>query len=83
MGTVFGRISVERAAHDVVRQVSSNTQIRSYHPCVVAETQTGNGSISSTESSAAFRRLGKYIGVFGTPANEGAMPIAPAHSWPR
>lgn len=76
MGIVFGRIGVERAAHDVVRQVSPNTQVRRYHPCVLVETPAGNGGMSSKESSAAFRRLAQYIGVFGTPANEGAMPIA-------
>ena len=76
MGTVFGRITVERAAYDVVRQVSSNTQIRRYHTCVIVETPVGNGGMNSDESSAAFNRLAKYIGVFGTPANEGTVSIA-------
>jgi hypothetical protein len=76
MGTVFGQITVERAAYDVVRQVSSNMQLRHYRPCVYAETPAGNGGLSSSESSAAFQRLAKYIGVFGTPANEDALAIA-------
>ena len=76
MSIVFGRISVERAAYDVVQQLSSNTQIRRYHTCVMAETPAGTGGMSSTDSSAAFRRLGQYIGVFGTPANEGAISMA-------
>lgn len=76
MGNVFGQISVERAAYDVVRQVTPKTQIRKYHKCVLVETPAGNGGIGSKESSAAFQRLAKYIGVFGTPANEGTVPIA-------
>ena len=74
--TVFGLIIVERAAYDVVRYVSPNIQLRRYRPCVYVETPAGNGGLSSSESSAAFQRLAKYIGVFGAPANEGAMPIA-------
>lgn len=75
-GSIFGSIGVERAAYDVVQQVSPNTQIRRYHPCVLAETPAGNSGTSSGESSAAFRRLGQYIGVVGTPSNEDATPIA-------
>lgn len=75
MGTIFGLISVERAMYDVVRQVSSNTQLRRYHQCVYVETPTGNDGTSSSEESAAFQRLAQYIGAFGMPANESAMAI--------
>lgn len=66
---VFGVISVESAAFSVV-SAHQNYDVRRYQQVVVAETDyEQHGSDDRKGQSAAFRRLAKYIGVFGTPEN--------------
>mmetsp|Transcript_25374 Transcript_25374/g.55463 ORF Transcript_25374/g.55463 Transcript_25374/m.55463 type:complete len:229 (+) Transcript_25374:88-774(+) len=74
MGTVFGVISVEMQAYDALQQLSSQAQLRRYKPCVAVETVCEQ--MHGDSSSEAFRRLAKYIGVFGTPENGGSSAIA-------
>ena len=45
--------------------------MRRYHSHIVAETDYEQGQDGDrAQQSAAFRRLARYIGVFGTPENE-------------
>ena len=63
MGTVFGKVEVECAKFDLIAE-SVRYQIRRYHPAMAAQVQC-------TEDSEGFRKLARYIGIFGTPANVG------------
>ena len=78
MGMVFGRIDVENAGFDVVSLSSRAAptcpyEIRSYHQCVLAEAAMAGGE---DLDRIGFRKLARYIGVFGEPQNEAAQPIA-------
>ena len=82
MGMVFGRIDVESAGFDVVSLASGRAptsaatspyEIRSYHQCVLAEAAMTEGE---DLDRLGFRKLARYIGVFGEPQNEAARPIA-------
>lgn len=66
---------MECAAHDVLRQLAPNAQLRRYHQSVVVETPC-TGAVNSKANSDAFGRLAKYIGVFGKANNEGKSSIA-------
>lgn len=70
MGMVFGRISEETPAFELLKEHDSY-QIRQYVPSVSAETTyVADGLDENT--SQAFRRLAQYIGVFSTPQNKNA-----------
>ena len=73
MGMVFGKIDVECARYTVQRQLAKGMEIRRYAPCVAVETPC---TALSKDNDGAFRRLAKYIGVFGTPQNSAAQAVA-------
>lgn len=75
MGSVFGKIDVECARFTVNRRLPDGIEIRHYAPCVAVETAC-QSLVSSDGNNNAFRRLAKYIGVFGTPENEAAQTVA-------
>lgn len=73
MGIVFGMTGTQEPAFKLLQLRAghpSNYEIRQYQPFLVAEVNSKKGDDSS------FRILAKYIGVFGTPANEGKLPMA-------
>ena len=72
MGIVFGKIDVECAAHDVLQVSGAGFAVRRYHPHVIARVRRGDG----VKDNAAFNLLATYIGVYGTPKNQGRRPIA-------
>merc|ERR1712166_1493675 len=71
MGIVFGSIDVEQASYTVeatMHQPPLGTiEVRKYHSALAAQVD----SRSSSEDQA-FKNLARYIGVFGTPENQGA-----------
>ena len=71
MGMVVGKIDVEVAKFDVLHdeKEQGEYQIRRYHPAVAAQ-------VNCTNDSEGFKRLARYIGVFGTPENIGATATA-------
>ena len=75
MGMVFGKIDVECMPYTILRGLP-RYEIRSYPTVVVAETFAG----ASGAENNSFRKLAKYIGVFGVPENTrkdgGAQRIA-------
>lgn len=71
MGMMLGKIDVECAKFEVVKKIGS-MQIRRYAPCVAVETECD----MANSNDPAFRRLAKYIGVFGKPENNGGQAIA-------
>jgi len=78
MGMVFGKIGVDEPHFDVLlsRTHPSATvayEIRKYGERFAAEASYPPGS---TENGTPFTVLGKYIGVFGTPENEGSEKIS-------
>ena len=73
MGSAFGKIDVECAAYTVTRVLSKGMEVRLYAPCVAVETPC---TALSKDNDGAFRRLAKYIGVFGTPQNSAAQAVA-------
>ncbi|KAK4538495.1 hypothetical protein CDCA_CDCA18G4520 [Cyanidium caldarium] len=78
MGIVLGRVTVETAQYEVLRQ-TKDYEIRKYAPCVVAEVQAselyeaGERWSPSQFNTDAFRLLARYIGVFGKPSNVAAV----------
>lgn len=73
MGMVLGRIDVETAAYEVLSSPSAEYEIRRYAAGLVAET---SARPAAGGDSGAFRRLAKYIGVFGESENESKQPVA-------
>ena len=73
MGMVFGRIDVEIAPYEVLRSPSTDYEIRRYAATLVAET---DASEARGGDRAAFRRLAKYIGVFGESENASKEKIS-------
>ena len=71
MGMVVGKIDVEVAKFDVLHDEKDQGeyQVRRYHPAVAAQ-------VNCTNDSEGFKRLARYIGVFGTPENIGATATA-------
>ncbi|KAA8494611.1 Heme-binding-like protein [Porphyridium purpureum] len=67
MGIVFGRVSVEQPAHEVLQKFGG-FEIRKYPKQVAASTDMSWDR--SDDSGGAFQRLARYIGVFGTPENQ-------------
>ncbi|GKY97021.1 hypothetical protein MPSEU_000660900 [Mayamaea pseudoterrestris] len=78
MGSVIGKTGVAEPAYEVLfKQHASDTfpyEIRKYGQRFAAQaTFTSN---DGDDRSTPFRLLAKYIGVFGTPENEGSKAIA-------
>merc|ERR1719424_2615122 len=71
MGIVFGSIDVEQASYTVeatIHQPPLGTiEVRKYHSALAAQVDSGTSS-----EDQAFKNLARYIGVFGTPQNQGA-----------
>jgi len=67
MGSVLGRITEETPKHTVIADLYKTHQyiVRKYSAIVVAET-----SMSADGQDNGFRRLARYIGVFGNPENQ-------------
>ena len=77
MGSVFGKESVEEPPHDTLLKRTDATttyELRKYGERFAA-TVTYKKTDNKSENSP-FRALAKYIGVFGTPQNEGDTSIA-------
>ena len=68
---IFGKIDVECMPYTVLRSLP-RYEIRSYPTVVVAETVVGSNGVENN----SFRKLARYIGVFGKPENSGAQKIA-------
>ena len=66
MGMVLGKIGVETHAFEVIT-AGTDYQIRRYSGGIIAETSSAGSSKEA--DSVGFRRLAKYIGVFGVPEN--------------
>mmetsp|Transcript_15378 Transcript_15378/g.23389 ORF Transcript_15378/g.23389 Transcript_15378/m.23389 type:complete len:242 (-) Transcript_15378:223-948(-) len=74
MGSVFGRESVKEPPHDVVLQRGKDCQT-SYELRHYSKRYAASVEYSSSQNNA-FRDLARYIGVFGTPENQGTTSIA-------
>lgn len=77
MGVVFGKQTVAEPAYDVIlkRTVGVPYEIRRYGIRFAAETAfASNGN--EDDDSTPFRLLARYIGVFGSPENEGQEAIS-------
>jgi SOUL heme-binding protein len=78
MGMVFGKNNVAEPSYKVLRSSLNGPilpyEIRQYGERLAAETSYLYTDPSST--GAPFRALASYIGVFGTPQNEGTTAIA-------
>ena len=87
MGIIFGKITVECPDYQLVRSVDRDGykyEIRRYPGAVAAEVKSDDleeeNRTASRFTSAAFRILANYIGVFTTPQNikrEGVAMTAP------
>ena len=68
-GIVFGSIDVEQASYTVVATMHQpplgTIEVRKYHSALAAQVD------SRTNEDQAFKTLARYIGVFGTPENQG------------
>lgn len=77
MGGTFGRMTVEEPPFDVLLKRTDNVdtsyELRRYHERFAAQAEYPDGS---KDDGTPFRLLAKYIGVFGTPENEGSQAIA-------
>lgn len=75
MGSVFGKESVKEPPFEVLLErkegVATTYQLRRYHKRYAASV-----SYDARGDNGGFRTLARYIGVFGTPENEGATGIA-------
>mmetsp|Transcript_17685 Transcript_17685/g.38930 ORF Transcript_17685/g.38930 Transcript_17685/m.38930 type:complete len:209 (-) Transcript_17685:219-845(-) len=69
MGGCFGRITVETPTHTVVEDLTAEHgyEVRQYPAILVSETACDN---TEQGNRAAFMKLARYIGVFGTPENK-------------
>jgi len=77
MGSVFGKETVAEPAFDVLMErvdhnVKTAYELRQYGERFAAEVQYK----AEDEMGSPFRALARYIGVFGTPENEGKTPIS-------
>lgn len=80
---VFGRVSEETPAFELVKQATA-FQVRLFVPSIAAEVRwsdTKGEGLRGDGTSDAFRKLARYIGVFGKPENHkgggaAAEPIA-------
>lgn len=73
VGNIFGSISVEQPAFSTVpneKLKSLGWEIRKYPPAVAVQTIPSSTEASQKQQdNDMFRRLAKYIGVFGSPEN--------------
>lgn len=81
MGSIFGKQTVAEPAFQVVleragRQVQIPYEIRRYGQRFAAEVRYNATSDSGNDTGEPFRALARYIGVFGTPENEGKEAIS-------
>ena len=83
MGMVFGKQTVAEPAFTILLDRTNNAavnctyELRSYGRRFAAQTKySGNPSDDSNETNEPFRALARYIGVFGTPENDGTRPIS-------
>eukprot|EP01083_Nonionella_stella_P018304 51028_1 len=77
MGTVFGKESVKEPHFDVVLQRSNVNVKTSYELRKYGERYTASVEYNKADDTGSpFRILARYIGVFGTPENEGSTSIA-------
>lgn len=77
MGSVFGKETVAEPAFEVLleragRHVKTSYELRKYGERFAAEVHYG----TDEDTGTPFRALARYIGVFGTPENEGQQPIS-------
>ena len=76
MGSVFGKETVKEPAFEILLNRTANIvtsyQIRKYGQRFAAECFYS----TSEDTGTPFMALAKYIGVFGTPENEGAESIS-------
>ena len=80
MGSIFGKESVAEPPFQVVLErtgthVQTPYEIRRYGPRFAAEVHF-NATGDTREMGEPFRALARYIGVFGTPENEGKQAIS-------
>ena len=76
MGTVFGRTGVEAPAfRHLGRHASLGFEVRVLPRSFAVETAMGR-SVTGNGGDGSFGRLARFIGVFGTPENGKAAPIA-------
>jgi SOUL heme-binding protein len=81
MGMVFGKTGSAEPAFEILAQRSTSPmsyEIRKYGERFAAETswEASAEGKKTNEDDQPFTLLAKYIGVFGTPQNEGSTPIA-------
>ena len=80
MGTVFGKESVKEPPFELQlkrNDVKTSYELRKYGERYAASVEySANG-----DTSSPFRTLARYIGVFGTPENEGSTSIAMVSCW--
>ena len=80
MGSVIGKTGVAEPAYEVLyKQQTTGSfpyEIRKYGQRFAAQASFESSDDSSNDRSSPFRLLAKYIGVFGTPENEGSTAIA-------
>lgn len=77
MGSVFGKQTVAEPAFEILlqrtgRHVQTSYELRRYGERFAAEVHYN----ATGESGEGFRALARYIGVFGTPENEGKEAIS-------
>ena len=80
MGTVFGKESVKEPPFEVQlkrNDVKTSYELRKYGERFAASVEYS----AKGDTSSPFRTLARYIGVFGTPENEGSTSIAMVSCW--
>jgi hypothetical protein len=76
MGIVFGKTGSAEPAFDMLYRGSSGYEIRNYGKLLLAEAPMVAPAEGTEKANNAFSLLAKYIGVFGTPENKDAKPMA-------
>eukprot|EP00912_Choanoflagellata_sp_UC4_P000321 UC4_evm2s197 len=74
MGMVFGIISEETPQYEILAK-RPTYEVRKYSSGIIASTDYRCDS-SKSDMGSPFRRLAKYIGVFGSPENTTNQPIS-------
>lgn len=69
MGIVFGMTGTAEPSYQLLKTIGTY-ELRYYQPYFIAEVPM------TSNDGQAFNVLAKYIGVFGTPANEKSAPMA-------
>ena len=79
MGSIFGKQSVKEPPYEVLFRRTTGNNVDVATPYELRKYATRYAAMveyNSTSTSEPFRILAKYIGVFGTPQNEGKTNIA-------